>query len=77
MEVNNMSDLKQLSQSTIQLQHDVRLATKKIDVVGVLQTKTNNTLTKLESTVNESTNKVDAIDIQQINIEKNKLIDKV
>ena len=72
-----MSDLKQLSQSTIQLQHDVRLATKKIDVVGVLQTKTNNTLTKLESTVNESTNKVDAIDIQQINIEKNKLIDKV
>ena len=77
MEVNNMSDLKQLSQSTIQLQHDVRLATKKIDVVGVLQTKTNNTLTKLESTVNESTNKVDAIDIQQINIEKNKLIEKV
>ena len=34
-------------------------------------------MTKLESTVNESTNKVDAIDIQQINIEKNKLIEKV
>lgn len=75
--MNNMSDLKQLSQSTIQLQHDVRLATKKIDVVGVLQTKTNDTLDKLESVVNESTNKVNAIDIQQMNFEKNKLIDKV
>ena len=39
MEVNNMSDLKQLSQSTIQLQHDVRLATKKIDVVGIFKRK--------------------------------------
>ena len=43
--------MKQLSNDTIQLQHEVRLASKKVDVVGVIQSKVKDNVESLRDAV--------------------------
>ena len=46
-----MSDMKKLSNDTIQLQHEIRLASKKVDVVGVIQSKVKDNVESLRDSV--------------------------
>lgn len=71
-----MSDMKQLSKDTIQLQHEVRLVNKKIDVVGVIQSKVRNNVEQLRDEVTGYHADVLKIDAKSISDGHKDLIDK-
>jgi hypothetical protein len=74
--VNNMSDMKQLSNDTIQLQHEVRLASKKVDVVGVIQSKVKDNVESLRDAVVDYHSDVLKIDTASISEGREQLFDK-
>jgi hypothetical protein len=74
--VNNMSDMKQLSNDTIQLQHEVRLASKKVDVVGVIQSKVKDNVESLRDAVVDYHSDVLKIDTASISEGREQLFNK-
>lgn len=76
LEVNNMSDMKQLSNDTIQLQHEIRLASKKVDVVGVIQSKVKDNVESLRDSVVDYHSDVLKIDTASISEGREQLFDK-
>lgn len=71
-----MSDMKQLSNDTIQLQHEVRLASKKVDVVGVIQSKVKDNVESLRDAVVDYHSDVLKIDTASISEGREQLFDK-
>lgn len=71
-----MSDMKQLSKDTIQLQHEIRLVNKKIDVVGVIQSKVRNNVEQLHDEITGYHTDVLKIDTESISNGHQDLIDK-
>ena len=71
-----MSDMKQLSNDTIQLQHEVRLASKKVDVVGVIQSKVTDNVESLRDAVVDYHSDVLKIDTASISEGREQLFDK-
>ena len=71
-----MSDMKQLSNDTIQLQHEVRLASKKVDVVGVIQLKVKDNVESLRDAVVDYHSDVLKIDTASISEGREQLFDK-
>lgn len=75
-----MEDMKVLSQHVIALQHQNRLVEKKIDVVGVIQTKVENKLDetdKLLSTYIEQTEGLSNEEVKYQSVELTNAIDKL
>ena len=72
--MNNLNELQQLSQNTIQLQHDTRLAAKKIDVVGVIQSKVNDALGDLKDAVQKQSELVRRVDPHTFVIEREQFV---
>ena len=71
-----MSDMKKLSNDTIQLQHEVRLASKKVDVVGVIQSKVKDNVESLRDAVVDYHSDVLKIDTASISEGREQLFDK-
>ena len=71
-----MSDMKQLSNDTLQLQHEVRLASKKVDVVGVIQSKVKDNVESLRDAVVDYHSDVLKIDTASISEGREQLFDK-
>ena len=71
-----MSDMKQLSNDTIQLQHEVRLASKKVDVVGVIQSKVKDNVESLRDAVVDYHSDVLKINTASISEGREQLFDK-
>ena len=71
-----MSDMKQLSNDTIQLQHEVRLASKKVDVVGVIQSKVKDNVESLRDAVVDYHSDVLKIDTASISEGREQLFNK-
>ena len=72
--MNNLNELQQLSQNTIQLQHDTRLAAKKIDVVGVIQSKVNDALVDLKDALQQQSDLVRRVDPHTFVIEREQFV---
>lgn len=68
--------MKQLSNDTIQLQHEVRLASKKVDVVGVIQSKVKDNVESLRDAVVDYHSDVLKIDTASISEGREQLFDK-
>lgn len=68
--------MKQLSNDTIQLQHEVRLASKKVDVVGVIQSKVRDNVESLRDAVVDYHSDVLKIDTASISEGREQLFDK-
>lgn len=68
--------MKQLSNNTIQLQHEVRLASKKVDVVGVIQSKVKDNVESLRDAVVDYHSDVLKIDTASISEGREQLFDK-
>lgn len=68
--------MKQLSNGTIQLQHEVRLASKKVDVVGVIQSKVKDNVESLRDAVVDYHSDVLKIDTASISEGREQLFDK-
>lgn len=68
--------MKQLSNDTIQLQHEVRLASKKVDVVGVIQLKVKDNVESLRDAVVDYHSDVLKIDTASISEGREQLFDK-
>lgn len=68
--------MKQLSNDTIQLQHEVRLASKKVDVVGVIQSKVKDNIESLRDAVVDYHSDVLKIDTASISEGREQLFDK-
>lgn len=68
--------MKQLSNDTIQLQHEVRLASKKVDVVGVIQSKVKDNVESLRDAVVDYHSDVLKIDTSSISEGREQLFDK-
>ena len=71
-----MSDMKQLSNDTVQLQHEIRLASKKVDVVGAIQSKVKDNVESLRDAIAEYHSDVLKIDTESISEGKEQLFDK-
>ena len=54
--------MKKLSNDTIQLQHEIRLTSKKVDVVGVIQSKVKDNIESLLDAVGDYHSDVFKID---------------
>ena len=76
LEVNNMSDMKKLSNDTIQLQHEVRLTSKKVDVVGVIQSKVKDNIESLLNAVSDYHADVLKIDTESISEGREHLVNQ-
>ncbi len=68
--------MKQLSNDTIQLQHEVRLTSKKVDVVGVIQSKVKDNVESLRDAVVDYHSDVLKIDTASISEGREQLFDK-
>lgn len=68
--------MKQLSNDTLQLQHEVRLASKKVDVVGVIQSKVKDNVESLRDAVVDYHSDVLKIDTASISEGREQLFDK-
>lgn len=68
--------MKQLSNDTIQLQHEVRLASKKVDVVGVIQSKVKDNVESLRDAVVDYHSDVLKIDTASISEGREQLFNK-
>lgn len=68
--------MKQLSNDTIQLQHEVRLASKKVDVVGVIQSKVKDNVESLRDAVVDYHSDVLKIDTSSISEGREQLFNK-
>lgn len=68
--------MKQLSNDTVQLQHEIRLASKKVDVVGAIQSKVKDNVEFLRDTIVEYHSDVLKIDTESISEGKEQLFDK-
>lgn len=71
-----MNDVKQLSNDTIQLQHEIRLTSKKIDVVGVIQSKVRDNIESLRDEVVNYHSDVLKIDTESISEGREQLFEK-
>lgn len=68
--------MKKLSNDTIQLQHEVRLASKKIDVVGVIQSKVKDNIESLLNAVSDYHSDVLKIDTESISKGREHLVNQ-
>ena len=68
--------MKQLSNDTVQLQHEIRLASKKVDVVGVIQSKVKDNVESLREAVVDYHSDVLKIDTASISEGREQLFDK-
>lgn len=68
--------MKQLSNDTVQLQHEIRLASKKVDVVGAIQSKVKDNVEFLRDAIAEYHSDVLKIDTESISEGKEQLFDK-
>lgn len=68
--------MKQLSNDTVQLQHEIRLASKKVDVVGAIQSKVKDNVESLRDAIAEYHSDVLKIDTESISEGKEQLFDK-
>ena len=71
-----MSNMKQLSNDTVQLQHEIRLASKKVDVVGVIQSKVKDNVESLREAVVDYHSDVLKIDTASISEGREQLFGK-
>lgn len=68
--------MKQLSNDTVQLQHEIRLASKKVDVVGVIQSKVKDNVESLREAVVDYHSDVLKIDTASISEGREQLFGK-
>lgn len=68
--------MKQLSNDTVQLQHEIRLASKKVDVVGAIQSKVKDNVEFLRDAIVKYHSDVLKIDTESISEGKEQLFDK-
>lgn len=68
--------MKQLSNDTVKLQHEIRLASKKVDVVGAIQSKVKDNVEFLRDAIVEYHSDVLKIDTESISEGKEQLFDK-
>lgn len=68
--------MKKLSNDTIQLQHEIRLASKKVDVVGVIQSKVKDNVEALRDSVVDYHSDVLKIDTASISEGREQLLNK-
>ena len=71
-----MSDMKKLSNDTIQLQHEIRLTSKKVDVVGVIQSKVKDNIESLLDAVGDYHSDILKIDTESISKGREHLVNQ-
>ena len=68
--------MKKLSNDTIQLQHEIRLTSKKVDVVGVIQSKVKDNIESLLDAVGDYHSDVLKIDTESISEGREHLVNQ-